>query len=83
MSLGLRLRDLRKSGRRSLKSVADGAGISIAYLQKLERDEVRAPSPHVLRGLARTLDISYADLMELAGYAVTDDVAEQVEGGID
>lgn len=83
MSLGTRLRDLRKTGRRSLKSVADGAGISIAYLQKLERDEVKAPSPHVLRGLARTHAISYADLMELAGYAVTDEVVEKVESGVD
>jgi GTP cyclohydrolase I len=83
MSLGTRLRELRKVERRSLKSVADGAGISIAYLQKLERDEVKAPSPHVLRGLARTLDDSYAELMELAGYAVTDEVVEQVEGGVD
>ena len=83
MSLGIRLRDLRKGGRRSLKSIADGAGISVAYLQKLERDEVKSPSPHVLRGLARTLDCSYAELMKLAGYAVTDDSVLAFEGGVD
>ena len=83
MSLGARIRDLRKTGRRSLKSVADGAGISVAYLQKLERDEVRAPSPHILRGLARTLGITYADLMELAGYALTEDAVEKDGSGID
>jgi GTP cyclohydrolase I len=83
MSLGTHLRDARKLGRRSLKSVADGAGISIAYLQKLERDEVKTPSPHVLRALARTLESSYAELMELAGYAVTEEVAEAAQGGVD
>jgi GTP cyclohydrolase I len=83
MSLGNRLRDLRKDGRRSLKSIADGAGISVAYLQKLERDEVKAPSPHVLRGLARTLDFSYTELMDLAGYAVTDESVLRFEAGVD
>jgi GTP cyclohydrolase I len=83
MSLGSRLRDLRRDGQRSLKSIADGAGISVAYLQKLERDEVKAPSPHVLRSLAGTLDISYAEVMDLAGYAVTEEPVPPFEGGVD
>jgi len=70
VSLGSRLREARGETRASLKLVANGAGISVAYLQKLERDEVKSPSPHVLRSLARTLRTSYGDLMRLAGYAL-------------
>jgi HTH-type transcriptional regulator, competence development regulator len=56
----------------TLRTVAEAAGISGAYLLKLERDDVQSPSPHVLRRLARYLGVSYLGLMRLAGYEVTD-----------
>ena len=68
MDLGARLAARRRERGESLKVVADAAAISTAYLQKLERCEVKAPSPHVLRALAGALDVAYADLMGLAGY---------------
>jgi transcriptional regulator with XRE-family HTH domain len=68
--LGDQLRDLRKVRGLSLKAVAEPAEISTAYLQKLEGGEVRQPSPHVLHRLADVLKVSYAVLMELAGYVV-------------
>ena len=67
-TLGSQLRDLRRMRGLSLKAVADPAGVSAAYLQKLERDGVDAPSPHRLHRLAEVLDIDYADLFRLAGY---------------
>jgi GTP cyclohydrolase IA len=68
MQLGARLADRRKEQGRSLKCVAEAAAISTAYLQKLERGEVRAPSPHVLRTVAAALDLPYSEVMSLAGY---------------
>ncbi len=68
MDLGARLAEQRRGRRQSLKAVAGAAGISTAYLQKLERCEVKAPSPHVLRALAGALDVDYTDLLGLAGY---------------
>lgn len=68
--LGEHLHDVRRTQRRSLKSVAEAARISVAYLQKLERGEVRSPSPHVLHGLSAALRVSYAALMEQAGFVV-------------
>ena len=68
MTLGARLR--RARGERSLKTIAEPAKITPAYLQKLEHDQVKKPSPTVLYGLAETLDVPYAELMELAGYVV-------------
>lgn len=80
MPLGPRLLHLRKLKGRSLKSVAEAAGISTAYLQKLERDEVKAPSPHVLRALGGALDCRYSELMELAGYVLPETDKADEEG---
>jgi transcriptional regulator with XRE-family HTH domain len=66
--LGERLRRARK--RRSLTEVAAAAKISTAYLQKLEAGAVKQPSPNVLHQLADALPVSYAELMQLAGYVV-------------
>src|SRR5688572_21831991 len=68
--LGAELRAVREFKGLSLAAVAEPAGISATYLQKLERGEVEAPSPHRLHALAEVLDISYTKLMELAGYIV-------------
>lgn len=54
----------------SLKAVADPAGISATYLQKLERGEVQDPSPHVLHRVSEQLGLDYGEIMHLAGYVV-------------
>jgi len=66
----------------SLRLVAEAAGISSAYLLKLERDEVQAPSPHVLRRIAEHYGVSYLQLMSAAGYAVTDGDAPVAAMGV-
>ena len=69
-SLGAQLHEVRKMRNLSLKAAAEPAGISPAYLQKLERDDVKRPSPHVLYALGDVLNVPYERLMELAGYVV-------------
>ena len=54
----------------SLKGIAEPAQISVTYLQKLERGEVRDPSPHVLHRLSKQLGLDYGELMRFAGYVV-------------
>ena len=73
-TLGERLRRARRQ--RSLSEVAAAAEISTAYLQKLETDVVKQPSPNVLHQLARALSLGYAELMRLAGYVVPDEPPE-------
>lgn len=68
MALGALLRERRERKGDSASFVAKNAEISPAYLYKLESDEVREPSPHVLHRLAEALDTPYADLMDAAGY---------------
>ncbi len=78
-TLGWRLRRARAD--RSLKSVADEADITAAYLQKLERNRVRKPSPNVLHALGEELGIPYDELMELAGYVAPSGDASRVKDG--
>jgi len=68
VELGDKLRTVRQLRVLSLAGVAQRAKISATYLQKLEAGRVGSPSPRVLLRLAEVLDVSYANLMELAGY---------------
>ena len=81
-TLGSELRKLRQMRGLSLKAVADPAGVSAAYLQKLERDAVESPSPHRLHALARTLGLDYADLLRLAGYPLPESADVQARGAL-
>jgi len=68
--LGLTLRQAREVRALSAVDTAKAAGISPAYLSKLENDTVRKPSPQVLHSLSEALAVPYADLMLLCGYRV-------------
>lgn len=72
-TLGSELAQLRSLRQQTLRTVAQAADISSAYLLKLERDDVQTPSPHVLQRLAMHFGVSYTSLMQLAGYRITDD----------
>lgn len=69
-SFGALLRQAREVRELSGIDAARAAGISAAYLSKLESDAVKRPSPHVLHQLSEALAIPYAELMTLSGYRV-------------
>jgi transcriptional regulator with XRE-family HTH domain len=68
LSLGTVLRQAREVRELSGVDAARAAGISAAYLSKLENDAVKKPSPLVLNQLSEALTVPYADLMRLSGY---------------
>lgn len=68
--LGRRIKRAREIRGLSLAATAAAAGTSAAYVQKLERGEVKSPSPHRLLALADALEVPYAELMQLAGYEI-------------
>src|SRR6478672_12053034 len=72
-SFGAVLRRAREVRELSAGDAARAAGISGAYLSKLESDAVKRPSPHVLHRLSEALDVPYAELMRLTGYVVPGD----------
>jgi transcriptional regulator with XRE-family HTH domain len=69
-SFGAVLKQAREVRELSAGDAARAAGISAAYLSKLENDAVKKPSPHVLHQLSEALALPYADLMRLSGYLV-------------
>lgn len=69
-SFGTVVRQAREVRDLSAVDAARAAGISPAYLSKLENDAVRKPSPHVLAQLSEALGLPYGELMRLCGYRV-------------
>jgi transcriptional regulator with XRE-family HTH domain len=69
-SFGSVLRQAREVRGLSAVDAARAAGISAAYLSKLENDAVKKPSPLVLHQLSEALAVPYAELMRLCGYPV-------------
>jgi transcriptional regulator with XRE-family HTH domain len=69
-SFGAVLKQAREVRELTAGDAARAAGISAAYLSKLENDAVKRPSPHVLHQLSEALAVPYADLMRLSGYRV-------------
>ena len=69
-AIGPLLKRTRKVRALSATDVARLAGISTAYLSKLENDAVKKPSPPVLAQLSEALAVPYAELMRLSGYRV-------------
>jgi transcriptional regulator with XRE-family HTH domain len=72
-SIGTVLRQARKVRALSAVEVARAAGISAAYLNKLENDAVKKPSPPVLAQVSEALAVPYVDLMRLSGYRMPGD----------
>ena len=69
-TIGAVLRQAREVRELSAIDAARAAGISPAYLSRLENDAVKRPSPHVLHQLSEALTLPYSDLMRLSGYRV-------------
>jgi transcriptional regulator with XRE-family HTH domain len=67
-SLGEIIRHQRELAEMSMRQFADLAGISNPYLSQIERG-LRAPSEHVLDGIANALKVSAETLYEQAGMA--------------
>jgi transcriptional regulator with XRE-family HTH domain len=67
-SIGGVLKQAREVRQLSAGDAARAAGISAAYLNRLENDAVKKPSPHVLHQLSEALSVPYNDLLRLSGY---------------
>jgi transcriptional regulator with XRE-family HTH domain len=72
-SIGITLRQARELRELPAVEAARAAGISPAYLSRLENDAVKKPSPHVLNQLSEALGLPYAELMRLSGYPIPGD----------
>lgn len=65
IDIGARLRSLRKSRAVTLSEVARQSGLSISYISKIERDQVK-PSFEVLHRIAEVLGLTLGDVVNHA-----------------
>lgn len=74
MSLGARLVQLRSATGMTLRQVEEATDreISNAYLSQLENGKISKPSPNILHTLAGVYEARYEELMELAGYILSE-----------
>ncbi len=68
MTLGSELKLLRKMKGLTLRQVEVISGVSNGYLNLLENDKVKEPSPRILSKLSQAYEVPYTQLMILAGY---------------
>jgi transcriptional regulator with XRE-family HTH domain len=81
-SIGGVLRQAREVRQLSAGDAARAAGISAAYLNRLENDSVKKPSPHVLHQLSEVLSVPYNDLLHLSGYPLPHEPDRNVANSI-
>lgn len=77
--LGKYLQSVRENEQLSLRAVEKAVGISNAYLSQLESGKIKQPSPSILHKLAELYDISYAEIMKLAGYPVLEEATNNTD----
>ncbi|MHA7776047.1 helix-turn-helix domain-containing protein [Roseibium sp. M-1] len=72
-SLGQYLASTRQDRKLTLQDVEEATGkeVSNAYLSQMENDKIKRPSPNILLVLSTVYDISYEQLMEMAGYSTS------------
>jgi len=68
--LGRILKDRRNDLRMTLRDVEKTTGISNAYLSQLENDKISQPTPKILRSLSDCYDLSFQNLLTLAGHPI-------------
>jgi HTH-type transcriptional regulator, competence development regulator len=74
-----KLRDLRKLKGFTIRELADRSGVSAAYISQLENGNRGIPSPEVLMKFSEGLNVSYSELMEIAGYLESQGVQREVQ----
>ena len=62
------LKSLRDRRRMSLRDVEKESGVSNAYIAQLEKGDRPAPSPDILKKLARAYNVTVRELLLRAGY---------------
>ncbi len=76
-SLGQFLQTAREQKGLTLRAVEKATGISNAYLSQLESGKIQQPSPKNLHKLSELYQVSYIDIMRLAGYPVPEESGKE------
>src|SRR5438105_11696248 len=79
LDVGAYIRDRRRKAHRSLRNLADRAGVSNPYLSQIERG-MRQPSAKILKGIATALQVSAETLFTQAG--ILDGSPDDADGDV-
>ena len=77
------LKSLRDRQRMSLRDVEKESGVSNAYIAQLEKGDRPAPSPDILKKLARAYNVTVRELLLRAGYLDEPEVSATEEERIE
>ena len=88
---GILLKELRKSKRLTMRSLAERSDTSHSYLSQLENARANPPKPNMIRKIATGLSLSdaseekriYNALMQKAGYTITGSLIEAFTPKVD
>jgi HTH-type transcriptional regulator, competence development regulator len=72
MLFGEYLKKIREDNKLSIRQLAMYSKVSASYLSQIETGERNVPKPEILLKLSKPLKVSYEELMEKAGYLVTE-----------
>jgi HTH-type transcriptional regulator, competence development regulator len=72
-ALGACLKEARAKRGWTLREAEEQTGVSNAFLSQLEGGKIKQPSPNVLHKLCEKYELSYALVMEYAGYPVPEE----------
>ena len=67
-NFGYFLKSLRDKRHMSLRDVEKESGVSNAYIAQMEKGDRPAPSPDILKKLARAYNVTVRELLMRAGY---------------
>ena len=82
-NFGYFLKSLRDRQRMSLRDVEKESGVSNAYIAQLEKGDRPAPSPDILKKLARAYNVTVRELLLRAGYLDEPEVSATEEERIE
>lgn len=72
-TLGELLQAAREAKQLSLRAVEKATGVSNAYLSQVESGKIKQPSPTILHKLSELYEISYTEILILAGHPAPGD----------
>ncbi len=82
-NFGQFLKSLRDRQRMSLRDVEKESGVSNAYIAQMEKGDRPAPSPDILKKLARVYNVTVRELLMRAGYLDEPEVSATEEERIE
>lgn len=68
MTIGQYIQQLRNEKGYSQRELGERSGVNFTEISRIESGKRQKPSPILLKGIAKALEVEYSELMQVAGY---------------